>query len=173
MKFPAIFRKRQQTEATLNVEVLSAKQGRSMDVSDVASRYAIRSLVDADMRIVGNIVSKTGAALSGKVDGNVTIIAPNAALLVRTGAKIKGIVRAPILMVSGEVEGMVIARLVRVYAGGVLRGPIRAERIIIDDGATVQNSSVVAGPASEPKTPATAGDTPVVAIEDARSAKSG
>lgn len=142
----AIFRRRDPVESGATA-LLPASQ-RAGSVRALASEYSLRSLVSAEMRVEGNIVSQSGAMLDGTVIGNVTVAARNAALLIRAGAKVEGNVTAPIVIVQGEVVGDLNARFVHLYPGARVIGTIRSPRLIVDDGATVLTQQVVAGPDS-------------------------
>lgn len=111
--------------------------------------YQVRSLVAEGMVIDGNVRSSKGAAVDGHVNGDVTVEGVNAALLIRPGATVIGEVRAAIVMISGEVQGCIEGRFVRLYAGSKITGTIKADRLIVDDGATIINESigVMAAPA--------------------------
>jgi hypothetical protein len=77
----------------------------------------------------------------------------SSALLLRATAIVRGTVRAPILMVSGTIEGGIEARFVRLYPGSKVIGRIRADRLVVDDGAQIVNEDVGAGGLVEPALP--------------------
>lgn len=132
--------------STLTAEILTRDEGLSTDMRAVAAKHEIRSMVAAGMQIRGNIISKSGAAIDGGIIGTISVVAPNAALLIRASAVVHGTIRAPICMIAGTVKGDVIGRFVRLYPGAKVIGNIHAERLIVDDGAIVQNASMIAGP---------------------------
>lgn len=120
------------------------------DMRRVFEAHQLRTLVAPGMRIEGNVTSHAGAILDGEVVGNVTITAPNAALLLRESACVEGAVAAPIVAVSGIVRGSITARFVRLYPTARVEGTISAGRLIVDEGATLLTQSVSSGePATE------------------------
>lgn len=111
----------------------------------VLEQYAVRTLVDRGVMIEGSIMTQNGAAIDGNVKGQVCVVGKNAALLIRESAHIAGDVYAPIVVVSGRVTGKIEARFVRLYKGCHVKGTIRAARLIVDDGAIIENDAMDAG----------------------------
>lgn len=112
-------------------------------------QFQVRSLVDAGMHIEGNVVSYKGAAIDGRVVGDVTVRAANSALLVRESARIEGTVSAPIVLIRGEVHGDIEGRFVRLFPGCRVHGRITAGRLVMDDGASLSNDAIGIGPVIE------------------------
>lgn len=105
-------------------------------------KFQVKSLVAGGMVVDGNITSPFGAAIDGVVNGNVTVEADAAALLIRAGAKITGTVKASVIILRGEVEGSIEGDFVRLYAGSRMTGPIRANRLMVDVGAVIVNEAM-------------------------------
>lgn len=128
-------------------------------------QHGVRSLLDRGLTFTGTLESDKGAVLDGTINGDLIVTDANAALLLRAGSKVTGTVRAPIVLIGGEVEGEVEGRFVRIYPGAVVRGRIRATRLIVEDGATVETEAISAGTPKSPvildlqaaRTPAAAG----------------
>lgn len=137
----ALFKPKTRTD--LSTQVV---QGGSAAVApNVAQKFAIRSMVAAGMTIEGNITSDNGAAVDGVVRGDITVKGPNCALLIREGAVVHGNVRASLALVRGRVQGDIDARFVRLYPGSHVTGRIRSARLIVDDGAVIENDEVAIG----------------------------
>lgn len=121
--------------------------------ANVLAKHGVRSLLDQGMTINGDLETNRGAAIDGIVNGDVTVREQSSALLLRASAVVRGTVRAPILMVSGTIEGGIEARFVRLYPGSKVIGRIKADRLVVDDGAQIVNDDVGAGRVLEPALP--------------------
>lgn len=113
-------------------------------------KYQVKSMVSVGMVVDGNLTSDRGAAIDGVVNGDVSISNISAALLIRAGGLVRGRVKAPYVMVSGEVHGSIEARFVRLYPGSRVSGVIKTDRLLVDDGATIINEGVGAGASGKP-----------------------
>jgi len=147
MRLLTLFRPKPRTD--LNVRMVEGGGAHSRPGMSALERYQVRSLVAGGMTIDGNISSQNGAALDGVVNGDVCVRNANAALLVRETAVVNGSVRAPIIMVCGEINGDIEGRFVRLYPGSRVSGAIRAARLIVDDGAHILGPGVAISPALE------------------------
>lgn len=141
-----LFRKPKQPEplsvATVQSTALAVPGGAR---ESVLAKHGVSSLLGVGMTIAGNLESERGAAIDGTVNGDVTVREQNSALLIRASAVVRGVVRAPIVMVSGTVEGGIEARFVRLFPGSKVIGHIHATRLVVDDGANIVNDDVGTG----------------------------
>lgn len=141
MKLPIpFFRRRKEPSTDLATSVVGQAVGTGPNSPFV--KYAVRSLVSEGMEIRGDLVSKNGAALDGVVLGNIMVQAANAALLVRASARVEGNIDAPQVLVAGEVVGDITARFVRLYPGSRVFGRVKAGRLLVDDGAVIDNDAI-------------------------------
>lgn len=145
MGFLTVFRKKKSQPLSVDVVQSTALVAPGGGRQNVLARHGVRSLLDHGMSIEGNLRSERGAAIDGIVNGDVTVSEPNSALLLRSSALVRGVVRAPIVMVSGTVEGSIEARFVRLFPGSKVIGRIHAVRLVVDDGAQIINDDVGAG----------------------------
>lgn len=154
MGFLTLFRKPQQPEplsvAAVESTAVAVPGGNR---ANALAKHGVRSLLDASMTIAGNLESERGAAIDGTVNGDVTVREQNSALLIRASAVVRGVVRAPIVMVAGTVEGAIEARFVRLFPGSKVVGRIQATRLVVDDGANIVNDDVGTGRVLEPALP--------------------
>jgi cytoskeletal protein CcmA (bactofilin family) len=121
------------------------KQQTNGELSLVGTKTVIEGVIRTegsiriDGRLVGDVIAKSNAAvgLTGSVDGNVT---------------------ARNISVAGKVSGTVTAAEKLVLEGkSVMRGDIRASRLVVDEGAMFDGKCAMAGqgtpPAPHPEPP--------------------
>ena len=94
----------------------------------------VTSLIDADMRITGTVVSSGDSILAGGVEGE--IMCRN--LLVEDQAVLTGNVNADEAVVAGQVNGEVNVAVLRIKDTGVFDGIIKANGVEVDNGAVVK-----------------------------------
>lgn len=96
--------------------------------------------------IKGDLTSKEDMTIAGQVEGDVTV--KEHTLVVAPRARIRGNIVAHSVAVSGEVLGTITAeRKVEVGETGSVEGDIKAPRIVVAEGATLN------GYLGIPKTP--------------------
>lgn len=93
----------------------------------------IPSIISADLKILGNVVSDGIVDLDGIVEGNVKCHT----VTVRKNGHIKGDVVAEVVHVYGRIQGLIKARSVHFFKGCRAEGVIMHESITIEDGAFV------------------------------------
>jgi len=91
------------------------------------------SVIAEGMHVLGNIVSDGVLDIDGKIDGNVR----GQMVTVRPNGSIRGDVTADTVHVHGEVDGLIKAKTVMLYAAARVSGTIMHESIIVEDGAFV------------------------------------
>lgn len=120
---------------------MADKQQTNGELSLVGTKTVIEGVIRTegsiriDGRLVGDIIAKSNAAvgLTGSVEGNVT---------------------ARNISLAGKVSGTVTAaeKLV-LEAKSVMRGDIRAARLVVDEGAMFDGKCAMAGQAPAPPPP--------------------
>lgn len=94
---------------------------------------AVTSLIDADMRITGTVVSSGDIILAGGVDGEIKC----RNLFIEDEAVLTGNVNAEEAVVAGQVDGEVNVGTLRIKDTGKFDGVIRAAGIEVENGASV------------------------------------
>jgi len=113
----------------------------------VASRELRESLIAADITIEGKIDGTGNVRLAGKFKGDVTI---QGDLVIESGAKLIGSVRASSVAIGGEVEGNIeSAARVEILESGVLNGDLKAGTLTVAAGSRMRGR-VEFGWADEP-----------------------
>lgn len=103
------------------------------NTTTTSHRRATPSVISADMNVLGNIISEGFLDINGRIEGNVKC--DNATI--RENGKVKGDVIAETVQIYGEVEGLVKAKHVNLYATAHVTGVIMHESLSIEDGAFV------------------------------------
>lgn len=109
-----------------------------IDVDFSLDRVArqLASVLGPASKIAGELVADENVEIHGLVDGGVR--ARRSRVTVGTEALVQSRVEARSVRVQGTVRGNVTAEdWVEVKAGGVIRGDVRAPRIVLHDGAVV------------------------------------
>lgn len=102
----------------------------------VASRELRESLIAADITIEGKIDGTGNVRLAGKFKGDVHI---QGDLVIESGAKLTGSVRANSVAIGGEVEGNIeTAVRVEILESGVLNGDLKAGTLIVAAGSRMR-----------------------------------
>lgn len=100
---------------------------------DALLRKSLPTVVAADVHFLGNIVSEGALDIDGKVEGNVKC----KSLTLRRNGRIQGDAYAIEAHVYGELQGMIRAKEVHLYASCRVEGIIVHEKLTIEDGAYV------------------------------------
>src|SRR5712691_8591307 len=94
------------------------------------------TLIDADITLVGEIVSEENIRLRGRVEGNVLT---SGSVVIEPRGSVQGDITAENLIVEGSVEGrVVVARKFELRPTGRMRGDIRAAIVAIAEDAFLQ-----------------------------------
>jgi len=137
---PQIFRRTPKPSTDITTNVVESAVGRGKD--SPAVKYQVRSVVSAGLEIRGDLVAREGAVVDGTVLGNVTIESATAALLVRRTGRVVGNISGAQVLIAGEVVGNISGRFVRLYPGSRVFGKVSATRLLVDDGAVIDNESI-------------------------------
>ena len=94
------------------------------------------TLVDADVTLVGEIISEDNIRLRGRVEGNVST---SGSVVIEPQGSIRGDITAENLIVEGSIEGkVVVARKFELRPTGRMRGDIRASIVAIAEDSFLQ-----------------------------------
>ena len=96
--------------------------------------------------VKGEISAKEPITIAGRVEG--TIDAPGHVVTIEAGAHVTADVAAGSIVVSGTVEGSLVAEdRIALRAGAEVDGDMTAPRLAVEDGASVRGAADIAGPA--------------------------
>lgn len=129
-------------ESTLKVALFGHKRESDAGVRDLAKKHSLTSMIGEGMVIAGPVSVRDSLMVFGRIFGNVTVTGPGGVLFLREGCGVKGEIKAPIVLVKGRVVGTIIGKTVRLYPEAHVSGCIQAEKLIVDDGATIETASV-------------------------------
>ena len=93
----------------------------------------ITSLIDADMRITGTVVSSGDIVLAGGVEGEIKC----RNLYVENEAVLTGNVSADEAVIAGQLNGEVNVGTLRIKGTGNFDGVIKADGVEVENGAVV------------------------------------
>jgi len=97
------------------------------------SSEPVTSLIDADMRITGTVVSSGDIVLAGGVEGEIKC----RKLYVEHEAVLAGNVNADEAVVAGQLNGEVSVGTLRIKETGNFDGVIKADGVEVEKGAVV------------------------------------
>jgi len=93
------------------------------------------TMLPSGLSLSGDVTAAEDMTIYGKVDGRVTL--PEHDLTVASTAAIKGRIVARSVVVSGHVEGNILAEdRIHLRAGASVRGHLTTSNIVLEDGAT-------------------------------------
>jgi cytoskeletal protein CcmA (bactofilin family) len=101
----------------------------------VASRSG-PSIISADVKIVGKVISQGELDINGQIDGDVRA----SALTVGETGAVKGEVVAESVVIRGTVEGRIRARKVQLCTGAKVRGDIFHASLAIEPNAIFEGA---------------------------------
>jgi cytoskeletal protein CcmA (bactofilin family) len=112
------------------------------------------TVIGNDTHIKGEMTFKKSVRLVGSLEGRVV---GEGELHVAEGARCKADVESPAVVVDGSIEGNVVARdKVQLNAKGVVRGDIRAGKMVMSEGASFYGQCAI-GPEAIKEAPARPG----------------
>jgi len=95
-----------------------------------------RAVVGSTLVIKGELTAHEDVVIAGRVEG--LIIVTGHLVVVEAGAHVAGDITATGIVVSGTVEGSLMAEeRIQVQAGADLHGDVSAPRVVVADGAIV------------------------------------
>jgi cytoskeletal protein CcmA (bactofilin family) len=112
------------------------------------------TVIGNDTHIKGEMTFKKSVRLVGSLEGRVV---GEGELHVAEGARCKADVESPAVVVDGAIEGNVVARdKVQLNAKGIVRGDIRAGKMVMSEGASFYGQCAI-GPEAIKDAPARPG----------------
>jgi len=133
-----------------------------MAISEKQQTNGILSLVGAGTTIEGKVKTDGSMRIDGKVVGDVTA---KANITIGGTGTVEGTVTAANISLAGRVQGTMVATEKLVLENkSVMRGDIRAAKLVVDEGAVFDGqcamSAPAPGPASHGQAPARPPATP-------------
>ncbi len=107
----------------------------------------IVSIIAADVRIVGNIISQGDLQIDGQVEGNITC----QTLVVGELARISGEVTAERVKVHGELTGKINATVISITHTARVLGDVTHESLEVEVGAQMEGHCIRKGGISRPE----------------------
>ena len=92
-----------------------------------------RSVLGADLRITGEIVSTGSVEVLGEIDGNITAHG----LIIGQGGRVKGSVKADTVEVKGTLDGKVGFESFTLRSSAVVKADVTTAGIVIESGASM------------------------------------
>lgn len=99
------------------------------------------SVIGADVRIVGDIITKGEMQIDGQVDGDITC----QRLVVGEGGRISGAVTAETVQVHGELAGHIVADTVMIAKTARVVGDVTHQSLEIEAGAFMEGRCLHSG----------------------------
>ena len=96
----------------------------------------VRSIISADMKVVGNLQSAGDIQIEGTVEGDIN----TRTLTVGESANIDGSITAETVRICGSISGQVKATAVRIIKTANVAGDITYQTLSIEEGATFEGN---------------------------------
>lgn len=128
--------------STLSKSLLKAKT-----IVPDAQKHKITTLIAKTAKFRGDMYLEESIHINGLVEGSIVITGEGMILSLREGATVMGNVKADVVVLAGTVIGNIDAKLLKLHATAKIDGEIIYQRILVDDGATINstNMSKIAG----------------------------
>ena len=95
-----------------------------------------RAGIGSTLVIKGELTAHEDVVIAGRVEGSINVTGH--LVVVEAGANVAGDITATGVVVSGSVQGSVLAEeRIQVHAGADLQGDLSAPRIVVADGGVV------------------------------------
>jgi cytoskeletal protein CcmA (bactofilin family) len=95
---------------------------------------ATRSVLDADLRITGEISSTGLVEVLGEIDGNITA----KGLIIGQEGRVTGSVKADTVEVKGRFDGKVTSQSFTLRSSAVVKADVTTTTIVIESGASME-----------------------------------
>ena len=100
-----------------------------------------KNILSSDVEIKGSLKFQNELTIDGKIEGEIT---SSGVLTVGENAEIKGEIKTKSVTVLGKVHGNItVEERCELKAHAVLHGDLKAQRLVIEDGATFVGKSEV------------------------------
>jgi cytoskeletal protein CcmA (bactofilin family) len=93
-----------------------------------------RSVLGADLRITGEVVSTGSVEVLGEIDGNITAHG----LIIGQEGRVKGTVKAETVEVKGTFDGKVICESFTLRSSAQVKADVTTAGIVIESGAAME-----------------------------------
>jgi len=98
------------------------------------SDLGVKTVIDADMEVEGNIRSTTSVAIKGRIKGEVRVTGDSALIFLFPGSRVDGLVRARYVWIAGEVQGRVECKRLLILSDGKFCGESVCESLEVKHG---------------------------------------
>lgn len=115
---------------------------KAKDVVPSADKHKITSLIAKTAKFRGDMLLQESIHINGSIQGNIVIEGEGMMLSLRDCGRVEGNIRADIVVIAGTVIGNIEAKLVKLHASARVDGDIVYQRILVDDGATINSSNM-------------------------------
>jgi cytoskeletal protein CcmA (bactofilin family) len=109
------------------------------DGTQQGSRHGT-TVVAAGSQFVGNVALSDNLHVDGKVEGEVD---GEAGVVIGEQGVLKGSIRASSVVVSGRVEGSIVAKRLEIVSGGIVEGDVQTVDLVIEPGGRFNGSSEI------------------------------
>lgn len=92
------------------------------------------SIVNAELRVKGDLESSGDIQVYGQVDGDIT----SRSVTICPGARVTGSLKADSIRISGNLEGQIEAPSVTIEKGAKVKGDIIHESLAVESGAEIE-----------------------------------
>jgi len=115
---------------------------RAKTVEPDAEKHKITSLIAKTARLKGDMYLEESILVNGYVEGSIVINGDGMIISLREGAKIIGNIKADVVVLAGTVIGNIDAKLLKLHATAKVDGEINYQRILVDDGASINSTNM-------------------------------
>ncbi len=111
-----------------------SKAQQSRDTKHESSGKSVPSIISADLKITGDLVSAGEIQIDGTVEGDIEC----SALIIGVNGSVSGEINAQSVRLHGKVDGVIRAKTVYLAATAHMVGDITHESLAIDPGAFME-----------------------------------
>jgi cytoskeletal protein CcmA (bactofilin family) len=115
---------------------------KAKDVVPSADKHKITSLIAKNAKFRGDMLLQESIHINGSLQGNIVIEGEGMLINLSDCARVEGNIRADIVIIAGTVIGNIEGKLVKLHASARVDGDIVYQRILVDDGATINSSNM-------------------------------
>lgn len=130
------------TENNNSVATLSKSLLKAKTVVPDAAQHKITTLIARTAKFRGDMYLEESVHINGLVEGSIVIDGEGMIISLREGAKIVGNIKADVVVLAGTVIGNIDAKLLKLHATAKVDGEITYQRILVDDGASINSTNM-------------------------------